>query len=120
MKNLLLIFGASAALGLTATLVYAGQYPPYSPFAPGGLQAPDACGRGFYAPNASGLWFGPNYWLQPGFCPFGGPVGPPGGFPGAGMFGGGAGFGQGPPSIPIFPTHPFARGPRDYFMLEGS
>ena len=42
------------------------------------------------------------------------------GLPGFGMGRGGpaaAGPG-GPLASPLFPTHPFARGPRDYFMVD--
>jgi hypothetical protein len=114
MKALFCGLGAVLGLALAVSTLHAGNYPPYHPCP---MQAPDACGPGFYRPNASGLWYGPNYWLQPGFGPFNGPAGPPQGFPGGGAFGQPDGM---PGGIPAFPTHPFARAPRDYFMLEGS
>jgi hypothetical protein len=48
--------------------------------------------------------YGPNYWLQPPFAPLG--TIPP-------RIGGGC---QQP--IPAYPTHPFARSPRDFFMMD--
>jgi hypothetical protein len=65
-------------------------------------QAPDAChGGGFYCTNPYGQSYGPNYNIRPPFAPYSG-VGAPG-------FGG---FG----SQIVFPTHPYARSPRDFFM----
>jgi hypothetical protein len=67
--------------------------------------APDMCGPGYYAVNCGGQVYGPNYNVYPPFCPFQGMVPapqPPGG--GGGMA--------------AFPTHPFARSPRDYFMID--
>jgi hypothetical protein len=76
-------------------------------------QAPDACGPGFYTQNYCGGWYGPGYALYPPFPPFNGMVpGPP---PGAGGAGGYPGMMMGQAR---FPTHPFARGPRDFFMYE--
>lgn len=75
------------------------QAPCYYPRIP---QAPDACGPGFYCVNACGTVYGPNHCVYPPFPPFQGMV-------------------FGPPCSPLFPTHPFARSPRDYFMIgEGS
>jgi hypothetical protein len=106
-----------ACLGASASLASA-QPPPFC--CP--RQAPDACGPGFYSTNPCGGVYGPNYWLRPGFPPFNGMLPP--GFPGGpgcsgpGM-GGGMGPGAGGPGgIAAFPTHPYARGPRDYFMLD--
>jgi hypothetical protein len=65
--------------------------------------APDACGPGFYAAGPYGMVYGPNYYLRPPWPPCQGGPGGPGGFGGPG----------GPAA---FPTHPFARGPRDFFM----
>jgi hypothetical protein len=62
--------------------------------------APDACGPGFYAVGPCGAVYGPNYWLRPAGEPFVGYPTPP-----ARQFQG-----------PSYPTHPFARGPRDFFM----
>jgi hypothetical protein len=81
------------------------------------LPAPDACGPGFYSSCPNGTLYGPNYYLQPPWCPYtppisaiqqgGGPLGNQGGL----------GQGAGPPGQAAFPTHPFARSPRDFFMV---
>jgi hypothetical protein len=63
---------------------------------------PDACGPGFYVGSPSGMVYGPNYYLWPAPAPFNG-FRPP--------IPGGGGNGR-------FPTHPYARGPRDFFMLD--
>jgi hypothetical protein len=103
------VIGLAAALLAGAAVSSASANPSVLPGQP---QAPDACGPGFYAPNCCGQWYGPNYCLRPSYPPFNGllpgPNGGSGGSNGAGSFGG----------IPTFPTHPFARGPRDYFMLD--
>jgi hypothetical protein len=71
--------------------------------------APNACGPGHYCYNWCGTAFGPSYCLYPPFPPFQGMLpGPPNN---------GNGGGGGPPSSPTFPTHPYARSPRDYFMI---
>jgi hypothetical protein len=69
--------------------------------------APDACGPGFYAPGPTGMIYGPNYYLQPPWPPYTFPLGQGGGMGGPGGMGGGPA---------AFPTHPFARSPRDFFM----
>ena len=108
---------------LAASAALASAQPPPFGYPP---QAPDACGPGFYSTDACGGVYGPNYCLRPGFPPFNGMLPPgfpggPGGFgrgcsgPGMGGMGPGAG---GPQGIAAFPTHPYARGPRDYFMLD--
>ena len=89
------------------------QYPQYGP-PPAPRVAPDMCGPGFYDATPGGVVFGPNYWLTPCGQPFNGfrpPVAHvgPGGPGGPGYGGGGS---------PSFPTHPYAHGPRDYFMAE--
>ena len=79
-------------------------------------QAPDTCGPGFYCTHPCGMVYGPNYCLRPPWEPFSGFVpgvhrvpGP--GDPGyTGMPGGKGG-------TPLFPTHPYAHSPRDYFMV---
>ncbi|MCC6421262.1 MAG: hypothetical protein IT429_23745 [Gemmataceae bacterium] len=92
------------------------QYPPPMPH----LAVPDATGPGYYTWCPDGTYQGPHYYLRPAFEPFQGfrpqfnngvPVAPLLG--GAG--GGGAGGGT-PPVRPVFPTHPYARSPRDFFM----
>ncbi len=76
--------------------------------------APDARGPGYYVfvpgCNTHGTLVGPNYCLYPPFAPFQGilpPMGPSGGAM------------QGPPPGPAaFPSHPFVRSPRDFFMFN--
>jgi hypothetical protein len=67
-----------------------------------------------------GQYYGPNYWLMPPFAPFNGAV-----FarqatanPLAGRCAGAAQGAPGAAGFPGFPTHPFARSPRDFFMME--
>ena len=81
----------------------------------GAPQAPDACAGGFYTANLYGQWYGPSYNLYPGFAPYNGERPPVGSGGGAGGFGGGPGGGPGGPMG--FPTHPYARSPRDFFMV---
>jgi hypothetical protein len=76
--------------------------------------APDACGPGTYCQGRCGMTYGPNYCVRPPFEPFNGFV-PPVCHQGRGA---GAGAYQGPPPSPVFPTHPYARSPRDYFMID--
>jgi hypothetical protein len=94
-----------------ALAAQAGQAQCFVPYIP---RAPDMCGPGHYGPNWAGLLYGPNYCVFPPFPPYQGellgPGAPGAGIPGVpcapGLFGG-----------PVtFPMHPFARGPRDYFM----
>jgi hypothetical protein len=100
MRALTLWLAALTVLAATADPTQA-YYPYYYPCGP---QAPDACGPGYYITNSFGAQYGPNYWVYPPYPPFNGAR----------------------PSFqkqqqnaqPSFPTHPFARGPRDYFMLE--
>jgi hypothetical protein len=80
------------------------QYAPWCGFQ---RQAPDACRPGFICQNYCGAPYGPNWNVRPPFPPFNGILPPP-------NWNGG---GQNLP--PVFPTHPYARGPRDYFMYEG-
>lgn len=70
-------------------------------------QAPDACGPGYYAPNIYGAYYGPNYYLRPPYPPFNG-IAPP-----CIRIGG-----PSQPGSPAFPTHPYARSPRDFFMVD--
>jgi hypothetical protein len=90
-------------------------------------QAPDACGPGYYWTDACGCVYGPIYCVRPCFPPFNGilpgPAGrcPPG--PGAPNLPPAFAFpppaaGPGLPAVPIFPSHPYARSPRDFFMLD--
>jgi hypothetical protein len=74
---------------------------PYS-FAYGNrLQAADACGPGFIYYNYNGAPYGPNYSIRPPWPPFNGML-PPSDWGNNGAFG----------------NHPYARSPRDYFMLD--
>ena len=92
------------------------QWPPpgcaYSCPVPALPQAPNACGPGYYDVNAYGATFGPNYWLVPPNGPFNGMI----------FARQAAAYGQGgpgaPPAFPGFPSHPYARSPRDYFMVD--
>ena len=83
------------------------------------LQAPDACGPGYYNVGPCGMVYGPNYCVYPCFPPWQGAVfgpklctvngqpclmGPQGPVP----------LNAQPP--PRFVNHPFARSPRDFFM----
>jgi hypothetical protein len=91
--------GALAAIGVAASGALA-DYPWY----PSCRTAPDTCNPGYYYFNQSGGQYGPNYYLRPPFPPV-----------------------QGiPPFVNVncnprpvgFPTHPYARSPRDYFMVD--
>jgi hypothetical protein len=114
---------ASAWLGLVLCAAAASEVradPWYGCVRP---PAPDACGPGTYCMNpCTGGVYGPCYWLRPPWppevlCPSrGGPGCPPGG-QGAGP-GGMMGGPGGPGGIAAFPTHPFARSPRDFFMED--
>ena len=68
-------------------------------------QAPDARGPGFYAACPNGGLYGPNYCLRPPTEPFQGPM-----F----LVGQNQNMGQG--NMGSFPSHPYVRGPRDFFM----
>ena len=125
MKATVSWLGALLLAGAAVPAVHA-QYGPcyYRP-------APDACNQpGYYCQGPCGMWYGPNYCVRPCFEPFNGfvppvcprPTGQPFARPGLPMppyFGPRpAPQGPGPLNSPVFPTHPFARSPRDYFMLE--
>ena len=95
-------FSAALLVSVLATsLAHADPY--YSPVFHTPLPvAPDACGPGFYAVCPNGVVYGPNYWLRPPWEPFNGPA-----FP----------MGARPSKPPVgFPSHPYVRGPRDFFM----
>lgn len=99
MKATVSSFAALLVLGATASLAEANPYfPPPLP-----RQAPDTCNTPpFYVSNPCGAVYGPNWWLRPPWQPFNGIMPTP--------------SQQNQPTG--FPTHPYARGPRDYFMLE--
>ncbi len=75
--------------------------------------APDACGPGYWCTNNCGMPYGPSYCLYPAFPPYNGerPCLPGKGRP--------AVYGATPPAQgPAgFPNHPYARSPRDFFMV---
>jgi hypothetical protein len=101
MKRTVLWLGAVLALGCVGSL---SQANPYFPGCPAPPSAPDACGPGYYVTDQNGTVYGPNYPIYPPFPPYNGPMyappvqqqGPPGG---------------------MIPTHPYARSPRDFFMV---
>ena len=100
MKATVRCTGALVGTLLAASIAYADPY--YSPVFHTPLPvAPDACGPGYYAVARNGMVYGPNYWLRPSWEPFNGPAAPP--------------MGMQSPQV-RFPYHPYARGPRDFFM----
>ena len=79
--------------------------------------APDACGPGFYLACPDGTVMGPNYCLRPCFEPFQGIR------PQVRQVQGGKFVvtpQMQPPAPPEaqYPYHPWARGPRDFFMFR--
>lgn len=87
------------------------QYPPspYTPCMPRPT-APDACGPGTYNTGPYGMVYGPNYNVHPPFPPFNGMLPTPPWYtpPAAGPNPGAL--------VPEFPSHPYCRSPRDFFM----
>ena len=112
MKAMFVSFGAVLFAALTVTTADAQNFGRCIP------QAPDCCGPGYYAPNWFGAYYGPNYNVYPGYGPYSGPVDYPRfTIQPNGQFGlAGAGAAVAPPLS--FPTHPYARGPRDFFMVD--
>ena len=106
MRATLIRLGVLLGVALAAPAAHAQCYVPYIP------KAPDMCGPGSYGPNWAGLMYGPNYCVFPPFPPYQGMLPGPCG-PGGGPGGGG-------PGGVTFPHHPFARGPRDFFMSYSS
>ena len=123
---------AAALLGLTGSMAHAD---PFYGCSPQGCVPRNPI---FYNAGNCGCWYGPNYCFQ-GPClpgqPFGGVLPlpkengkglPPGHAPGGGMGGmpgqpgipGQPGFTgyYPPPPVAVFPSHQFARSPRDFFM----
>ncbi len=110
-------YGAAAVFAaLLCVETTSAQWQP-APWIP---RAPDATGPGYYRADCLGQWFGPNYNLYPPFPPFNGMIFARQAAYRPGCCGpGGAAFGMpGIGGVPSFPTHPYARGPRDFFMLE--
>ena len=75
--------------------------------------APDMLGPGFYWTSPYGITYGPNYIVRPPFAPFQGMILAPPKPPAQGMPGMGSPFGS-----MGFPSHLYARSPRDYFMID--
>lgn len=88
------------AVGAFALLAASAQADPYLP---GYQPAPGACGPGCYNGNYGGAVYGPSYWMNLPPMPFNGML-PPMQNVNGNQFG--------------FPTHPYARSPRDFFMLD--
>lgn len=116
--------GAILGAGLTVSLANAQYFAPatHAPLLP----APDACGPGYYCNGQCGCAYGPSYCLRPPFPPVNGVAPPP---YWGGQSGPGAACnrcarcfpwcpGEHEPLIAAFPTHPYARSPRDYFMFN--
>ncbi len=104
-------FGAFLGLALCTGLAFAGPppYPYRGCYYPPIPHAPDMCNPGYYWTSSCGLTYGPAHCPYPPFPPFQGMVpGPPK------PYGGPAG--PGAMNSPLFPTHPYARSPRDFFM----
>jgi hypothetical protein len=134
MRRLTLGLAALLVAGLSSSFVWADTW--YQPCYPCIPKAPDACGPGYYAINPYGGLYGPNYCLRLPFLPPNGLrplpsnyVPPIQSVPAVAAQYRPYGFGApcypfqpiqpaaGPgPAILAIPTHPFARGPRDYFM----
>jgi hypothetical protein len=99
MKATLAAVGGLVAVAIAATAAPAqynyappAYYPGQCPYP--AQVAPDMCGSYFYY-NVGGTWYGPSYNVYPPFPPFGGVTG----------------------QLQIAPVfHPWARGPRDFFM----
>jgi hypothetical protein len=115
-------FASALFLVSTAAAQYSpvtGQYHAPVSKAPLGY-APDACGPGYYSSCPCGQVFGPNYCLRPCFEPYNGVRPTVYRVPGGGF--------QVSPTPPSqqqqqqqearFPYHPWARGPRDFFMFR--
>ncbi len=72
-------------------------------------QAPDMYNtRPYYYSTCFGMTYGPNWCLRPPYAPFQGFIGPVQGY----------GAGAAAPGVAGFPSHLYARSPRDFFMVE--
>jgi hypothetical protein len=105
MKTIVSGLGVLLLLGAAGTAAHAQSWGWNAPF------VPDACGPGSYCRGPCGAVYGPNYCVRPPFEPFNGFVPPVCHGCNNGAYGG-------PPASPVFPTHPYARSPRDYFMID--
>jgi hypothetical protein len=111
MKATVLALGV--ALGALVAASPARAQPCYCPTPPVYW---DPYSAAVYEPNCYGQWYGPNVYLYPPFAPFQGMVFPPPQRPGAPGMPGNGGFGFGGPVA--FPSHQWARSPRDFFMYD--
>ncbi|MFN4258739.1 MAG: hypothetical protein ACK4RK_05545 [Gemmataceae bacterium] len=99
---------AALLLSFSASQGHPGACCPPHALGPGWpcpYQVPNTFGPGTFCSSPQGMRYGPNYNLVPPFPPFNGllPVPAP---PRQGC-------------VPkVFPTHPYARSPRDFFMLD--
>jgi hypothetical protein len=110
MNRLTAALAAFVSVALTAGLCQAGpQYGCYYPPIP---QAPDMCNPGYFWTSVCGMSYGPSHCVYPPYAPFQGMVTPPPPCRGPGAGPGGPGA----MGSPTFPTHPYARSPRDFFM----
>jgi hypothetical protein len=101
-RSLLPLFTSLLGMGLIASSA-AAQVPYIPP-----PHAPDMCNGGFYTTNCCGTVYGPNYCVQPPFPPFQGMLLGPKGCAAAGLPVGSLGF----------PSHLYARSPRDFYMYD--
>jgi hypothetical protein len=106
----LLAVGAAATAAQAQPSAQCLCYPyngaPYPGFV---RQAPSTFGPGYVSTNQFGGVYGPNYWVRPPFEPFNGLR------PELSRASAGCPF---PPRMVGFPTHPYARSPRDFYMYE--
>ena len=109
MKATVLALGV--ALGALVAVSPARAQPCYCPTPPVNW---DPYWGAVYAPNSYGQWYGPNVYLHPPFPPFQGMVFPPPQRPGVPGVPGVPGFG----GQVAFPSHQWARSPRDFFMWD--
>ncbi len=100
MKATLSCLAALVLAAAVASTSHAGQPNYYNPF-PG--YAPDMCAPGFICTNSCG-WYGQYWYVRPAGEPFNGFRPDLSAQQNAGPMG--------------FPVHPFARSPRDYFMMD--
>jgi hypothetical protein len=138
MKAIMRWGGGLAALLLVTSASFAWEWasPVFrTPF----TIAPDACGPGWYNQGPCGMVYGPNYYLVPPNMPYNGCL--PGqkgqylmaaqqgvppwvysmpGTPWTPLTPGTPGTPGHPPApqTGVYPTHPYVRGPRDFFMFN--
>jgi hypothetical protein len=96
--------GALLATALTASFAAADYWPPY--YGPA-VTGANCYGSGYYAVAPNGVVYGPNYWFRPPGEPFNGSTCDAAPAPST------RGRGR---RAPTYPSHPYVRGPRDFFM----